>query len=217
MTTNQLVQKTIEVPQEQIEKTDTKLNTELSAVMNYRDPGLSLYCATQTKNMEHANALTRWRLPHNVEYFDAVKKITGDLWRGQGEFEGLDEEAGAIAASVSITTAWQEVTDRGDGSALIITLQKALNIYVASEQTPKTVCRGDPFPPGAIHQIACMLGGTVFLAVTVFSCWLTLTALQRRRLRAKQQAAWEEIVDDAEAYATSLRATNGTHPRHGLL
>ena len=36
MTTNQLVQKTVEVPQEQIDKTDTNVNTELSAVVNYR-------------------------------------------------------------------------------------------------------------------------------------------------------------------------------------
>ena len=33
-----------------------------------------------------------------------------------------------------------------------------------------------------------------------------MTVLQGQRLRAKQQAAWDEIVDDAEAYATSLCA-----------
>ena len=35
-TTNQLVQKTVEVPQKQIKKTDTNVNTKLSAVVNYR-------------------------------------------------------------------------------------------------------------------------------------------------------------------------------------
>ena len=36
MTTNQLEQKTVEVPQEQIEKTDTNVNTESSAERQWR-------------------------------------------------------------------------------------------------------------------------------------------------------------------------------------
>ena len=47
MTTNQLVQKTAEVSQEQIEKTDTNMNTELSAVVNYR----AKLCDTCRKNV----------------------------------------------------------------------------------------------------------------------------------------------------------------------
>ena len=126
------------------------------------DPAISLYCATQTKNVEHPNALMGSRLPNSVEYYAAVKKIMVDLWRGQGEFEGLDEEAAAIAASVSITTALQEVTDRGDRNALIATYQKILNIYVVAEQPQRTARRGDHFPPWAVHSLVVMLGGSLF-------------------------------------------------------
>ena len=44
-----------------------------------------------------------------------------------------------------------------------------------------------------------------FLAVSVFVCWLTSTLLQQRRLRARQEEAWQEILDDAEVYTTTLR------------
>merc|ERR1719383_494542 len=49
-----------------------------------------------------------------------------------------------------------------------------------------------------------MLSFTLCLALVVFACWLTATVRQRRELHAKQQEAWEGIVDEAAAYDSSL-------------
>ena len=128
--------------------------------------------------------------------------------RDEGEFEDLGEEAGAVAASVSLTAALQDVTRRGDRNALIGIYQRSLNIYV-SKQAETTARRGEVFPPWAVYAVVGMLSIAPCNFFFVFACWLTSTVRQRRRLRAKQQSAWEEILDDAEAYTTSLGCPMG--------
>ena len=122
---------------------------------------------------------------------------------GEGQFEDLDEDANAIAASISMTTALQQVTGLGDRYALIVTYQKSLNIHVA-ELTQKERHRSELFPLWAIHAVAGILSGTVILGFSIFVCWLGSTFRHHQRLRSKQQAVWEAIPDDAEAYTTSL-------------
>merc|ERR1712136_721372 len=41
----------------------------------FGDPALSMYCGTQTTNMEHPNAGTGPRLPNSVEYYAAVQGV----------------------------------------------------------------------------------------------------------------------------------------------
>lgn len=168
----------------------------------WRDPALSMYCATSTANMEHPNAIIGLRLPNAAEYRDAVMEVLTAFWWSEGEFEDLDEEAGAVAVSVSITKVLQQVTDRGNREALIVAYRKSLNIYV--EPTQKTTLSVELFPTWAVHTVVGILSGTVGLALSVFVCWLTSTVRQRQRLHAKQQEAWEGIVDEAQSYATSL-------------
>ena len=168
------------------------------------DPAVSLYCATMTSNLEHPNAVVGWRLPIARELYDVAKEITTAYWRGTGDFEGLDDEAGAILAAALITTAFQRIIDRGDRESLLATFQKSLNIFVAAPaETPAREV--EVFPVWAVHAVVGILSGTVCLAVSVFVCWLTSTLMQQRRLRARQEEAWEEILDDAEVYTTSLR------------
>ena len=169
----------------------------------WSDPGLSLYCATQTANTEHSNANVGLRLHTALEYFYVTREILTVFLRDEGEFEDLDDDAGAVAASVSITTALQDVTRRGDRNALIGIYQKSLNIHV-SKQAETTARRGEVFPPWAVYAVVGMLSIAACIFFFVFACWLTSTVRQRRRLRAKQQSTWEEILDDAEAYSTSL-------------
>ena len=169
----------------------------------WSDPGLSSYCATQAANIEHSNAYIGLRLPTSLEYLAAVKEILVVFLRDEGEFEDLDAQAGAVAASVSLTAALQDVTRRGDRNALISIYQRSLNIYV-SKQAATTARRAEVFPPWAVYAVVGMLSIAACIFFFVFACWLTSTVRQRRRLRAKQQSAWEEILDGAEAYTTSL-------------
>ena len=41
----------------------------------WRDPAISMYCATFTMNMEHSNAAIWLRLPNSLEYYDAMRPI----------------------------------------------------------------------------------------------------------------------------------------------
>ena len=168
------------------------------------DPAVSLYCATMTSNLEHPNAAMGLRLPIALELYDIAKEMTTAYWRGTGDFEHLGDEGGALLASARITTALQQIIDRGDRESLLATYQKSLNIFVAAPaETPAREV--ELFPVWAVHAVVGILSGTVCLAVSVFVCWLTSTLLQQRRLRARQEEAWQEILDDAEVYTTSLR------------
>ena len=108
-----------------------------------------------------------------------------------------------MVVSARLTTALQEVTDRGDREELIITYQKSLNIYEV-EQTRSTETKGNVMPTWAVYTIAGMLGFTACLASSFTLCWVILTVRQRHRLRARQRETWESIVDEAENYAISL-------------
>ena len=121
-----------------------------------------MYCGTQATNMEHPNAGTGLRLPNSVEYYAAVQGVLDAFVLGEGQFEDLDEDANAIAASVRMTTALQQVTGLGDRYALIVTYQKSLNIHVA-ELTQKERHRSELFPLWAVHAVAGILNGTVIL------------------------------------------------------
>ena len=169
----------------------------------WRDPGLSAFCSTSTTNIEHPNAAIFPRLPTSSEISAAFLDILTDFWRNDGEFAALGEEAGAVAAAKSITTALQESIDRGDRQALIVLYQKSLNIYT-EDPIERAPSRGEPFPTWAVHAVVGMLSFTLCLALVVFACWLTATVRQRRDLHAKQQEAWEGIVDEAATYASSL-------------
>ena len=87
-----------------------------------------MVCATATSNMNHPNAYLVWRLPNAQEYLDVSQELLIEFWRGTGEFADLDREVGALVLSARLTTALQEVTNRGDREALIVTYQKSLNI-----------------------------------------------------------------------------------------
>lgn len=169
----------------------------------WRDPGLSRYCTTSTGNMEHPNAAIGLRLPNALEYLAAVSEILQSYVLEVDEFADLDEGDSAVLASKRISAALEEVTDRGDRHALVVTYQKSLNIYVA-ETARGTARRGEVFPRWAIQAVLGMLSGSLCLTLSVFLFWLTSTLRQRQRLRRKQQAAWEEIVEAAEIYSSTL-------------
>ena len=122
---------------------------------------------------------------------------------GEAEFQDLDEDAAALLASRRLTAALEEVTDRGDRNELIVTYQKSLNIFDA-EPTQKALRRTEVLPTWAIHAIVGLLSGSLFLALFIFVFWLTSTLRHRYKLHRKQQAAWQEIVEAAERYSTSL-------------
>lgn len=124
-----------------------------------------------------------------------TEEILAAFLRGEGEFE--------TAASVSITAALQEVTSRGDRNAFIGIYQQSLNICV-SKQAKSTARGGEVFPPWAVNAVVGLLSFAVSVSFFVCACWWTSTVRQRRRLRAKQQPAWDEILDGADAYTTSL-------------
>ena len=167
------------------------------------DPAVSMVCATAVANMNHANAVIGWRLPNAHEYHDAMEDILIGYWRGTGEFEDLDQDVGAVVVSARLSTALQEVTERRDREALIVSYQKSLNIY-AKDQTLRREGEGDIIPYWAVFTIAGMLGGTVCLACSFVVYWLISTVLQRHRLHAQQRETWDSIVDAAENYAASL-------------
>ena len=93
-----------------------------------------------------------------------TEDILTDFWRNDGEFAALGEEAGAVAAAKSITTALQEITDRGDRQALIVLYQKSLNIHT-EDPTERAPSRGEPFPTWAVHAVVGMLSFTLCLAL----------------------------------------------------
>ena len=119
-----------------------------------------MYCGTQTTNMEHPNAGTSLRLPNTGECHAAVQEVSDAFVLGEGQFEDLDEDANAIAASTSMTTALQQVTALGDRDALIVTYQTSLNIHVA-ELNQKKPHTNELFPLWAVHTVAGILSGTV--------------------------------------------------------
>ena len=53
------------------------------------------------------------------------------------------------------------------------------------------------------HLVVGLLSGSLLLALFIFVFWLT-TLRQRHKLHRKQQAAWQDIVEAAEMYSTSL-------------
>ena len=160
-----------------------------------------MHCATYAANMEHPNALISLRLPSALEYFAAMSDILRIYRRREGEFQDLDEDAAALLASRRLTV--EEVTDRRDRNELIGTYQKSLNIF-AAESTQKASRRTGVLPTWAIHAIVGLLSGSLLLALFIFVFWLTSTLRQRQKLQRKQQAAWQEIVEAAERYSTSL-------------
>ena len=169
----------------------------------WRDPALSMVLAAATSHMDHTNAYFGVRLPNAQDYYHSTLEILIPFWRGTGEYKDIGQDAGAVVVSARLTTALQEVTAREDREELIITYQKSLNIYVM-EQTTSTETKGDVIPTWAVYTIAGMLGFTACLASSLSLCWLILTVRQRHRLRTRQRATWESIVDEAENYAISL-------------
>ena len=169
----------------------------------WRDPAISMYCATSTMNMEHSNAVIGLRLPNSQEYFEAMRPILTSFLKDEDGFGDLDDDDAAIVASMRLTTAIQEVTDRWDRDALIATYQKSLNIFV-EKPTQRTARTSEVFPSWAVHAVVGMLGGWLCLALTVSVCWLTSTLRQRQRLLAKQQEARKETVEAAASYSSSL-------------
>ena len=169
----------------------------------WRDPAISMYCATLTMNMEHSNAAVGLRLPNSQEYFDAMSSILTSFLKDEDVFGDLDDDEGAIVASMRMTTALQEVTDRWDRDRLIATYQKSLNIFV-EKPTQRTARTSEVFPSWAVHAVVGMLGGSLCLAVTVSVCWLTSTLRQRQRLLAKQQEARKETIVAAVRYSSCL-------------
>ena len=169
----------------------------------WRDPAISMYCATFTMNMEHSNAAIGLRLPNSQEYFEAMKPILTSFLKDEDGFGDLDDDDGAIVASMRLTSALQQVTDRWDRDALIATYQKSLNIFV-EKPTQRTARTSEVFPSWAVHAVVSMLGGSLCLALTVSACWLTSTLRQRQRLLAKQQEARKETVEAAASYSSSL-------------
>ena len=180
----------------------TSLVPSAWAPHGWRDPGLSMYCASYAANLEHPNAFMGLRLPNALEYFAAISDILRLNRRGEGEFQDLDEDAAALLASRRLTAALEEVTDHRDSSELIVTYQKSLNIFDA-ESTQKELRRSEVLPTWAIHAVG-LLGGSLFLALLFFVLWLTSALRQRHKLHRKQQAAWQEIVEAAERYSTLL-------------
>ena len=87
------------------------------------------------------------RLPIPQEYWNATGDLLIELWRGTGEFADLDRGVGALVLSARHTMAPQEVADRGDREALIVTFQKSLNIYV-KDQTLINEGSGESFQDG---------------------------------------------------------------------
>ena len=113
-----------------------------------------------------------------------------EFWRGTGDSADLDREVGALVLSARLTTALQEVTDRGDRKALIVTYQKFLNIYVRDQTLINEgggVCLREPI-----------------LVSSYVLHWLISTLVQRHRLRTQQREEWESIVGETETYATTL-------------
>ena len=96
-----------------------------------------MVCATATSNMNHPNAYIGLRLPNAQEYWDVSKELLIEFWRGTGDFADLDSQVGARVFSARLTAALQEVTDRGDREALVVTYQKSLNIYVQRSDVGK--------------------------------------------------------------------------------
>ena len=169
----------------------------------WRDPGLSAFCTTFTTNMEHPNANIGLRLPNALEYLFEMEEILQAYMLELGDFAGLDEEESAVLASRRLSDALEEVTNRWDRTALVAAYQKSLNVYVA-ETASSTARRGEVFPPWAVHAVAGMLSGSLCLTSCVFLFWLASTLRQQHRLRRKQQEAWKDIVEAADAYSTSL-------------
>ena len=64
------------------------------------------------------------RLPNSLEYFDAVRRILTSFWKDDDVFEDLDDDDGAIVASMRITAALEQVTDGCNRDALISHLQE---------------------------------------------------------------------------------------------
>ena len=89
-----------------------------------------MYYATTTTNVEHPNAAIGLRLPNSLEYFDAMRRILTSYWKDDDGFEDLDDDDGAIVASMRITTALEQITDGWNRDALIVTYKKFLNIFV---------------------------------------------------------------------------------------
>ena len=68
----------------------TSFVPSVRAPNGWRDPGLSMHCATYAANLEHANALIGLRLPNALQYFAAISDILRIYMRGEGEFQDLD-------------------------------------------------------------------------------------------------------------------------------
>ena len=169
----------------------------------WRDPAISMYCATTTTNMEHPNTAIGLRLPNSWEYADAMSRILTSFWKDVDGFEDLDDDEGAIVASMRITTALEQVTNGWNRDALIVTYQKSLNIF---EEKPahRTVSQSEVFPSWAAHATVGMLSGSLCLAFDVCVYWLASTLLQRQKLGAKQKEVWKEMIDAASTYSSSL-------------
>lgn len=75
---------------------------------------------------------------------------------------------------MSLTTAFEEVTDRGDRNALITIYQKSLGINL-SKEAQTSVPGGDIFPLWAVHAVVGILSGTACLVFFVSAYWLTST------------------------------------------
>lgn len=101
-----------------------------------------------------------------------VERILAAFMRGEGEYENVCDEAGAVVVSVRKTTALQDVTDRGDRHDLIGINQRSLNID-DSYRAESTARRGEVFPPWAIYTSVGILSFTVSLLFFMFVCLLS--------------------------------------------
>ena len=182
----------------------TSFVPSVGAPYGWRDPGLSRCTAPRMRRTWNTRTLTSACVcPNALEYSAAISDTLRFYGRGEGEYQDLDEDAAALLASRRLTAALEVVTDRRDRNELIVTYQKSLNIFVA-ESTQKALRRTEVLPTWAIHAIVCLLSGSLFQALFIFVFWLTSTLRQRHKLHRKQQAAWQEIVEAAERYSTSL-------------
>ena len=119
------------------------------------------------------------------EYTAAYHDMLTDFWRNDGEFAALDEEAGAVAAAKSITTAPQEITDRGDTE-----IAERLHRRSDRESTiPRRTLLHLGRPCSGWHAQFYALLGSLRLCLLIDS---------------DRPEAWKGIVDEAAAYSSSI-------------